>query len=57
MAKQKGNQIQVSLYLNPETAKALRALSERTRIPQAAYFREAVEDLLKKYEEPKRGKK
>jgi predicted DNA-binding protein len=29
-------------------------LSERTRVPQAAYFREAVEDLLKKYEEPKK---
>ena len=30
------------------------ALSQRTRVPQAAYFREAVEDLLKKYEEPKK---
>jgi len=30
---------------------------QRTRIPQAALFREAVEDLLKKYEEPKKGKK
>jgi len=29
-------------------------MSDRTRVPQAAYFREAVEDLLKKYEEPKR---
>jgi hypothetical protein len=29
-------------------------MSERTRVPQAAYFREAVEDLLKKYEEPKK---
>jgi predicted DNA-binding protein len=57
MAKQKGNQIQVSLYLNPETAKALRALSERTRIPQAAYFREAIDDLLKKYDEPKKGRR
>ena len=30
------------------------ALSHHTRVPQAAYFREAVEDLLKKYEEPKK---
>jgi hypothetical protein len=32
----------------------LKALSERTRVPQAAYFREAIEDLLTKYEEPKK---
>jgi len=29
----------------------------RARVPQAAYFREAVEDLLKKYEEPKKKAK
>jgi predicted DNA-binding protein len=57
MPKQKGNQVQVSLYLTPETLEELKALSTRTRIPQAALFREAVEDLLKKYEEPKKGKK
>jgi len=57
MPKQKGNQVQVSLYLTPETLKELKALSTRTRIPQAALFREAVEDLLKKHEEPKKGKK
>jgi len=27
-------------------------LASRTRVPQAAYFREAVEDLLEKFEEP-----
>jgi hypothetical protein len=27
---------------------------DRTPVPLAAYFREAVEDLLKKYEEPKK---
>jgi predicted DNA-binding protein len=57
MPKQKGNQVQVSLYLTPETLKELKALSTRSRIPQAALFREAVEDLLKKHEEPKKGKK
>jgi len=29
-------------------------MSERTRVPQSAYFREAVEDLLEKYEEPRK---
>jgi len=35
--------------------KLLRGGSSATRpVPQVAYFREAVEDLLKKYEEPKK---
>ncbi len=45
----KGRQEQVSLYLPPEVAERLRQLSAKTRISQAAYFREAVEDLLKKH--------
>jgi len=32
----------------------LQQLSKRSRISMAAYLREAVEDLLKKYEEPKK---
>jgi predicted DNA-binding protein len=32
-------------------ADALKALSVRTRVTQAAYLREAVADLLKKYRE------
>jgi len=54
MATLKGRQAQVSLYLPPDTLKEFKALSARTRIPQAALFREAVEDLLKKYVEPKK---
>ena len=54
MVHQKGRQAQVTLYLSPETQEAVKALSKRTRIPQAALFREALEDLLKKYEEPRR---
>ena len=54
MVHQKGRQAQVSLYLPPEMLKQFKAVSDRTRIPQAALFREAVEDLLKKYEEPKK---
>ena len=54
MATQKGHQAQVSLYLSPEMLKEFKALAARTRIPQAVLFREAVEDLLRKYEEPKK---
>ncbi len=57
MVHQKGRQAQVTLYLSPDTQKRVKALSERTRIPQAALFREAIEDLLKKYEETKKGKR
>ena len=46
----KDEQVKVSTYLTKELADKLKALSDRTRVPQAAYFREAVEDLLKKYE-------
>lgn len=45
----KGRQVQVSLYLPPELAEKLKQLSEKTRVSQAAYFREAVEDLVEKY--------
>ena len=54
MVHQKGRQAQVTLYLAPETLKQVQALSLRTRIPQAALFREAIEDLLQKYEGPKK---
>jgi predicted DNA-binding protein len=50
----KGRQSQVTLYLPPELAERLKELSTRTRVPQAAYFREAIEDLLKKHEESKK---
>lgn len=45
----KGKQVQVMGYYSPEVAKRLRQLSAATRIPQAAYLREALDDLLKKY--------
>lgn len=51
MASKRGNQVQVGTYLPPELAEQLKELSEITRVPQAAYFREAIEDLLRKYEE------
>ena len=38
-----------SLYLDPETAAALRKLSEETRVPQQTYLREGVDMVLAKY--------
>ena len=49
VSKPKGNQVQVASYYSAEAVKRLRALSELTRVPQAMYLREALEDLLKKY--------
>jgi predicted DNA-binding protein len=54
MVSQKGRQAQTSIYLPLETLERLQELSKRSRIPMAAYMREAMEDLLKKYEEPKK---
>jgi predicted DNA-binding protein len=51
MASKRGNLVQVGTYLPPELAEQLKELSKITRVPQAAYFREAVEDLLRKYED------
>jgi Ribbon-helix-helix domain len=42
-----------TIYLEPEKADALDALSTSTRIPKAALLREAVDDLLGKH----RGKR
>lgn len=38
-----------TVYLEPEQAESLRRLSEATRVAQAIYIREAIDDLLKKY--------
>lgn len=51
MTPKRGKLVQVSTYLSPDMATRLKELSDRTRVSQAAYFREAVEDLLKRYEE------
>ena len=39
----------VSCYLEPKQHAALRALSERTRVPAQAYMREGVDYVLAKY--------
>jgi hypothetical protein len=40
---------QIALYVTHEQHAALRKLSARTRVPQSAFLREAVDDLLAKY--------
>jgi hypothetical protein len=54
MVSQKGRQAQTSIYLPVEMLERLQQLSKQSRISMASYLREAVEDLLKKYEEPKK---
>jgi hypothetical protein len=49
VSKPKGSQIQVMGYFSPEAATQLKRLSLATRVPQSAYLREALDDLLKKY--------
>ena len=44
-----GNQVKIASYYSPETIEHLKRLSDATRISQAAYLREALDDLLKKY--------
>ncbi len=44
-----GNREKLMGYYSPETIAQLKRLSEVTRVPQAAYLREALDDLLKKY--------
>jgi hypothetical protein len=49
VSKPKGKQVQLSGYYDPEAVKQLRTLSGSTRVPQSAYLREALADLLRKY--------
>jgi predicted DNA-binding protein len=41
--------VATTVYLEGEQSDALRRLSEATRVTQANYIREAIDDLLKKY--------
>jgi predicted DNA-binding protein len=49
ISRAKGKQAQVTSYYDPDAVQRLKALSKATRVPQAAYLREALDDLLKKY--------
>ena len=41
--------VKVTFYASEEKLEKLRKLSDHTRVSQADYFREAIEDLLEKY--------
>jgi predicted DNA-binding protein len=56
ISKAKGNQTAVTGYYDPDAAQQLKALSEKTRVRQAEYLREALDDLLKKYAATLRSK-
>ena len=49
MVTMKGKRVLTSLYLDPPVHKALKELSQATRVPTAVYLREAIADLLAKY--------
>lgn len=49
VSKSKGKQTPVVGYYSAENVEQLRTLSKLTRVPQSAYLREALDDLLKKY--------
>lgn len=50
-------QVQLGMYVAPEMAATLKELSAKTRIPQSALFREALDDLFAKYAETLREDK
>lgn len=50
MATMKGKRVLTSLYLDPPVNEALKQLSAKTRVPKAVYLREAIDDLLAKYD-------
>jgi predicted DNA-binding protein len=57
MPTMRGKRVLTSIYLDPPAHEALKELSESTRVPIAVYLREAIADLLKKYDVKTRGKK
>jgi predicted DNA-binding protein len=50
MPTMKGKRVLMSLYIDPDVQLAVKQLSKKTRVPAAVYLREAVDDLLVKYE-------
>jgi predicted DNA-binding protein len=40
-----------TIYINDEQLEALKRLSEKTKVPQSVYVREALDMLLEKYSE------
>ena len=50
MPTMKGKRVLMSLYIDPDVYAAVKQLSKESRVPAAVYLREAVDDLLVKYE-------
>ena len=50
MPTMKGKRVLMSLYIDPDVYAAVKQLSKETRVPAAVYLREAVDDLLEKYQ-------
>lgn len=48
-ARKPVNLKQIACWVTEQQRDALRALSEKTRIPQQSHLREAIDDLLAKY--------
>jgi len=40
-----------TIYINDQQMEALKRLSEKTKVPQSVYVREALDMLLEKYSE------
>ena len=55
--KTRGKQHQISVYLDPETLRRLRALCERTGAPMTHFVREGVDLVISKYDRPTRSPK
>lgn len=47
--KPKKRRVRVALFIEPEQHEKLQAMAQSTRVPWAAYVREAIDDLLAKY--------
>lgn len=45
-----GNKCLKTLYVGTEQLKKIKLLSEKTKVPQSVYVREAVDMVLRKYE-------
>ena len=43
------NKLPTTVYITEEQQQLLKLLSERTKVPVAAYIREGIEMILKKY--------
>ena len=46
-----------SVYLEEDQVERLMRLSKKTRVPQAAYIREAIDIVLAKHEKRSKGKR